>query len=195
MAKINLLPWREELRTQKKMEFFSIIGMAALATAIVFGLFYMYNEARINYQNTRNSYLNAQIALLDTKIEEIRELERQRARLISRMQAIETLQTSRPIIVHLFDEIVTSLPDGVYLKEINQTGATIILKGTARSNARVSNFMRNIEKSLYMKLPNLTVIQTATVDNRRLSDFELRLTQGSPTKQSESDESEELPLI
>lgn len=192
MAKINLLPWREELRTQKRQEFFSITGIAALATAALFFLFYLFIEAKIDYQNTRNQYMEAEIAKLDKKITEIRELEKERERLISRMRTIETLQTSRPIIVHLFDEIVTSLPDGVFLKEINQTGAAIILKGTARSNARVSNFMRNIEKSLYMMSAKLTVIQTATRENRRLSDFELRLTQTAPKKQSEDADEEDL---
>ena len=97
------------------------------------------------------------------------------------MKAIETLQTSRPIIVHVFDELVNTLPDGVYIKAIEQKGTDITIQGVAQSNARVSNFMRNIEKSEWMKDPQLTVIETVTEDGKRIANFTLKVKQKTPT--------------
>jgi type IV pilus assembly protein PilN len=191
MAKINLLPWREKDRTQKRAEFFTLMGGAAAITAGLFLLFYIYVNAKIDYQNSRNAYLQEQIVSLDAKIKEIRLLEKKRENLLARMDAIQKLQASRPIIVRLFDEIVTTLPAGVFITSLSQSGSTVVLKGTAQSNARVSNFMRNIEESDWIASPNLTVIQSATRQNQRLSDFELRLRQAAPKNSAEDGESED----
>ncbi|MCC7410797.1 MAG: PilN domain-containing protein [Gammaproteobacteria bacterium] len=173
MARINLLPWREELRKQRKQEF-GVAILASLAIAgLLWGLVYFHFDQRIDYQNARNKYLEDQIALLDTKIKEIQELEKEKQRLLARMRAIETLQTSRPVIVHLFDEIVRALPDGVYLTDITQQDDVVTFKGVARSNARVSNFMRNVEESEWVTEPKLTVIETREEKGLRLSDFTL----------------------
>lgn len=186
MARINLLPWREELRRQRKQEFGTALLVSLAIAGALWGVVYWHIAERIDYQNGRNQFLQDQIALLDVKIKEIQDLEREKQRLLARMRAIEQLQTSRPIIVHLFDEIVTTLPEGVYLTEINQTEDVITIRGVARSNARVSNFMRNVEASEWLTEPKLTVIETREADGRRLSDFTLVVRQkGRKAEQQE----------
>src|SRR5690606_1120009 len=155
MARINLLPWRAELRKQRRTEYLAIVGACAAAAVLVWGAIHLHYNGRIEFQTERNDYLKTEITKLDKQIKEIQELEKEKERLIARMKAIESLQTSRPIIVHIFDEMVTSLPDGVYLKQITQKGQQIEIKGVAESNARVSSFMRNIEKSEWLKDPQL----------------------------------------
>ena len=113
MARVNLLPWREEQRNQRKKENLTIVGICAVIALLVWGAVHWHFNERIDYQKSRNEYLQSEISNLDKKIEEIRELEREKERLLARMKAIETLQTSRPIIVHIFDELVNSLPEGV----------------------------------------------------------------------------------
>lgn len=185
MARINLLPWREELRRQRRTEYLAVVGIcAAIAVAIWGGVHFHFKE-RIAYQNDRNSYLQDQIKQLDKQIAEIQELEKEKERLIARMKAIETLQTSRPIIVRIFDELVASLPEGVYLKQISQKGTQIEIKGVAESNARVSSFMRNVEKSEWLKNPQLDIIQTADEDDRRIANFTLRIQQNIPQVETE----------
>jgi type IV pilus assembly protein PilN len=178
MTRINLLPWREELRRERKIRFLSILGVSALAAAAVWWLVTLYFDGLIEYQNSRNDFLSKEIAQLDEKIKEVRNLEEEIQRLKDRMQAIQTLQTSRPIIVRLFDEMVTTLPEGVYLKEVTQKGKVITVRGVAQSNARVSNFMRNIENSPWITNPVLEVIEN--IDDktgRRVANFTLRATQ------------------
>jgi type IV pilus assembly protein PilN len=180
MARINLLPWRAEQRRQQRIEFLTIVGICAALTLAAWGLVHYHFNERIEFQTERNTYLKTQIAELDKQIKEIEELEKEKDRLIARMKAIEGLQTSRPIIVHVFDEMVTALPDGVYLKEVKQTGTSIEFKGVAESNARVSTFMRNIEKSEWLKNPKLEIIQTTDQDNRRIASFTLKTEQIIP---------------
>ena len=177
MARINLLPWRAELRRQMRAEYLTIVGICAAVAIVVWGGIHFHFKERIDFQNERNAYLDTEIQKLDKQIKEIQELEKEKERLIARMKAIEGLQTSRPIIVHIFDDLVTSLPEGVYLKEITQKGAKIEIKGVAQSNARVSNFMRNIEKSEWLKNPHLDVIQSASEDGQRTANFTLRVEQ------------------
>src|ERR687895_516706 len=185
MATINLLPWREEGRRERKRQFFIILGTAAGITlgiiVLVHGLF----TQLIEHQQVRNKYIEDQIALLDKKITEIRELEKEKQRLLDRIRAIETLQTSRPVIVHLFDELVTTLPEGVFLTEISQQGDAIAIKGVAQSNARVSSFMRNIEVSPWLKSPHLEVVEATAQDGRRLSNFTLKVQQVIQTVKQE----------
>ena len=187
MARINLLPWREELRRQRQNEYLTVVGIFAVVALLAWGAVHWHYNERIDYQNSRNDYLTTEIEKLDEKIEEIKELEREKERLLARMQAIETLQTSRPIIVHIFDELVTSLPDGVYLKQISQSGNKIVIQGIAQSNARVSNYMRNVEKSEWLKNPELDVIQKSTEDGRRIASFTLKFEQTSPKKETGDD--------
>ena len=160
MARINLLPWREERRRERTRRFGIALIIGVIGSAAVIAAVHMIYQDRIDGQNARNAYLEQQIAILDGKIKKIQGLERERQQLIERMRAIETLQTSRPVVVRLFDEIVTALPDGVSLTEISQSNAEWTFKGIAESNARVSNFMRNIEASPAFKEPRLDIIET-----------------------------------
>jgi type IV pilus assembly protein PilN len=191
MPRINLLPWREELRRQRRTEYLSILGACALAAAGVWFAIHMYFNALIEQQQRRNSFLTAEIKLLDKKIAEIKALEKEKENLIARMKAIETLQTSRPIVVHLFDELVSTLPDGVYLTSINQSGENVTVKGVAQSNARVSNYMRNVEASEWERDPKLSIIQSKSQDGKRTAEFTLTFKQ-IKTKASASEDEEQL---
>lgn len=191
MPRINLLPWREELRRQRRTEYLSVLGACALAAAAVWFAIHMHFNALIEQQQRRNQFLTAEIKLLDKKIEEIKQLEKEKENLIARMKAIETLQTSRPVVVHLFDELVSTLPEGVYLTSINQTGDTVTIKGIAQSNARVSNYMRNVEASQWVRDPKLSIIQSKTEDGKRIADFTLTIKQAGP-KTDKDDEEEQL---
>ncbi len=187
MARINLLPWREELRKERRARFYTITGIACLLALVVVGMVHLYFEQLISYQNTRNQFLQGQISLLDKKIKEIRDLEKERDRLLSRMRAIEKLQTSRPIIVHLFDALVDALPDGVYLKDLQQKGDMLTIKGVAQSNARVSSFMRNLDDSEWLTHPTLEIIESGkSKEGSRLSNFTLRVKQAR--QQGDGDE-------
>jgi type IV pilus assembly protein PilN len=190
MPRVNLLPWREELRRQRRTEYLVVLGLcAALAAGVWFGI-HLYYQELIKQQERRNEFLNAQIRLLDKKIEEIKQLEKEKENLIARMKAIETLQTSRPIIVHLFDELVTTLPEGVYLTSVTQSGETVTLTGVAQSNARVSNYMRNVEASQWVREPKLSIIQSKTAEGRRIADFQLTLKQTKPKVEGEDEDGE-----
>ncbi|MGE0858197.1 MAG: PilN domain-containing protein [Gammaproteobacteria bacterium] len=191
MPRINLLPWREELRRQRRTEYLSILGACALAAAGVWFAIHMYFNALIEQQQRRNSFLTAEIKLLDKKIAEIKALEKEKENLIARMKAIETLQTSRPIVVHLFDELVSTLPDGVYLTSINQSGENVTVKGVAQSNARVSNYMRNVEASEWERDPKLSIIQSKSQDGKRTAEFTLTFKQVK-TKTAASEDEEQL---
>jgi len=160
MPRINLLPWREAERKRKRQEFYLSLG-AALATAalaILLGQWQM--NSAIKHQQARNDYLTGEIALLDKQIEEINGLDAQKQRLLARMEIIETLQRSRPEIVHVFDEIVRVLPEGVYLTYLKQSGTRFEIRGVAQSSTRVSSFMRNIDASEWLAEPTLQIVQT-----------------------------------
>jgi len=185
MARINLLPWREERRKQQQIEFFVILGIAAAITLMLWGSVHLYYTQRIDYQNSRNQFLETQIARLDQKIKEIEDLEREKERLLARMRAIEQLQTNRPLIVRLYDELINSLPEGVSLVRVQQQGKNITINGVAQSNARVSSFMRNLESSQWLEDPKLDVIQAETAEGLRVSNFTLRFNQVIPEGEGE----------
>lgn len=173
MARINLLPWREELRRQQRLEFLAISGACAVIAAIVWLGVHLFVKGEISHQESRNRFIETEIVMLDKKIKEIDELEQKKERLISRMRAIETLQSSRPLIVRVFDELVRVLPDGVYVKEITQQDRRVTIRGVAQSNARVSTLMRNVESSEWLTKPTLNVIQAQTEDGQRIAEFTL----------------------
>ncbi len=173
MPRINLLPWREAERKRKRQEFFLSIGAAVATAALVTLLGYWQMSAAIDHQNERNQILNDEIAQLDKKIQEIVGLENQKRQLLARMEIIETLQRSRPTIVHVFDEIVKTLPEGVYLTYLKQTGDRIEMRGVAQSSTRVSAFMRNIDNSQWLSDPSLQVVETKGKDPGRGADFTL----------------------
>ena len=183
MTKINLLPWREQRLKKKQTDFITSIILSALAGLIIIGLLHSYIEGLISYQEQRNQILLNEIAVLDKKIVAIKSIEEKKKKLLAKIDLIQKLQESRPEIVHLFDEIPKSTPDGVYLTKFTQTGTELIFEGKSQSNARVSAFMRAIEASPWLKKPGLTVIHspekpsTDKNDTDQLSDFMLRATQ------------------
>lgn len=188
MARINLLPWREARRKQQQKEFFALIGFAALVALAVWYGFHNFYIQKIDYQNSRNQFLEQKIAELDKRIKEIESLEREKERLLARMHAIEQLQTNRPLIVRLFDELVRSLPDGVSVTRVEQKGSSITINGAAQSNARVSSFMRNLESSEWLQNPQLDIIQAQTAEGLRVSNFTLRFDQVVPKSDAEKDD-------
>ena len=189
MPRINLLPWREELRKQKRAEYLGALGVCAVVALAGWFAVHFYFSELIAQQERRNSFIQDQIKVLNKKIKEIKQLEKEKESLIARMKAIETLQTSRPIIVHLFDELVNTLPEGVYLKSVTQKNRRVTVKGTAQSNARVSNYMRNVEASEWVEKPKLTIIETKTQKRRRVAEFTMTMRQ---KKQKVEDEDAEL---
>ena len=166
VAKINLLPWREEYRHEKRIEFFKVAaGVVLLAALVVFGWDRFVN-AKIDNQQARNDLLSQKIAELDVKVREIAELKKRRRELIDRMTVIQSLQTDRPEIVRIFDEWVDAVPDGVFLTKMTRSGNNISFDGYAESNNRVSSFMRNLEDSYKFRDPVLTQV----VANDRLGE-------------------------
>ena len=163
MAKINLLPWRDERRKELLNEFLIMLGLVALFAALTIGAVHFYHAQLIDRQNTRIDYIDRRIKEVDKKIVEIKELEKQKERLLSRMRAIESLQRDRPLIVHLFDAIVKSVPEGMTITRLTQIGTEITIEGEAQSNARVSSFMRKIEKSDWINKAKLKVIKEKKV--------------------------------
>src|ERR1044071_7317722 len=161
MPRINLLPWREEQRKERKLGFLVAIGGSTIAAIAAMGGVYLMFGSMIDSQDSRNEMLRVEIKQLDKQIEEINNLESAKQKFIARMEIIEKLQRSRPEIVHLFDEIVKQLPEGVYLTGVNQTDKRLRFDGVAQSSTRVSAFMRNIDGSEWMRNPDLEVVQTA----------------------------------
>jgi type IV pilus assembly protein PilN len=171
MPRINLLPWREEQRKQR-LKNFGIAAGSAVAVAVATVLYAHLTVSRfIDYQDARNKYLQTEITTLDKQIAEIQELETTKERLLARMQIIEQLQRSRPEVVHIFDELVRRLPDGVYLKSVKQTGNRLSIKGVAQSSTRVSALMRNIDASEWLTDPGLDVVETKEQGRSRNSEF------------------------
>ena len=160
MPSINLLPWRQALRQRRRKEFlYGIVGAFVLAGIVTLVASFTVSSM-IDAQNRRNELLKAEIAELDKAIEQILALEDQKARMIARMEVIDTLQASRPEVVKLFDQIVSTLPEGVYLTSVKQSGKKLEFNGVAQSSTRVSAFMRNIDASETLSSPELKVIQT-----------------------------------
>lgn len=187
MTRINLLPWREELRQERQKQFMTLMVLTIILSAAIVGLIHFQMNAKIDYQNSRNQFLKTEIAKLDKEIAEIRELQKVRKSLIERMEVIQDLQGSRPSIVHLFTEMVTTVPNGVYLKTMEQTGETLRITGEAESNARVSSYMRNLNDSEWLKDPNLDVIEIEDKTVTRISSFILSVKQTSPNANAAED--------
>jgi type IV pilus assembly protein PilN len=172
MPRINLLPWREQQRNERKMAFTVGLAAAAVGALVVAGAGYLIIRSMIDGQLQRNQLLRNEIQVLDKAIEEINSLETQKQQFIARMQIIEKLQRSRPEIVHVFDTLVTTLPDGTYLTGITQTDQRFKIQGVAQSSTRVSSFMRNLDSSQWLRNPELEVVESKK-DNPLGSDFTL----------------------
>ncbi len=185
MTRINLLPWREELRQERQKQFVSFISLAVILMLTILGAIHFQISSVIDYHHSRNSFIQNEINLVTSQITEISELQKVRQSLIERMDVIQDLQASRPSIVHLFSELVNTVPNGVFLKELKQEEGSISIKGEAESNTRVSAYMRKLSKSEWLKDPDLEIISIEDRKVRRVSSFTLTVKQTSPNPTSE----------
>jgi type IV pilus assembly protein PilN len=174
-VRINLLPHREERRKRGRQHFAVLAGLTAVLGIVIVGAGYLYISRQIATQEERNAFLKSEIAKLDKEIAEIKKLKDEIAALLARKQIIETLQADRAQTVHLLDQLVRQMPEGVYLKSVRQRGLGVNLVGYAQSNARVSTLMRNIESSPWLANPKLVEIKAMTVNKKRLAEFNLDL--------------------
>ncbi|HZP67559.1 MAG TPA: PilN domain-containing protein [Rudaea sp.] len=196
MAKINLLPWRAERRKQREREFYTMLGMAAVAAVLAVILWSWWMSGRIDVQEQRITLMKDEIKQLDSKLTEIKKLEETKSKLLARKQIIEQLQASRAQMVHLFDELVKTIPDGVRLNALKQSGDTLTLEGVAQSNASVATYMRNLENSPWLVHSDLQKTEAKGNDKRNRYEFALNVklrkpadadnaqdgTQGAPAK-------------
>ncbi len=172
-VRVNLLPHREERRKRTRQHFALLAAGAAVLGLLIVGGVHVVNAGRIAAQDERNRFLKGEIAKLDKEIDEIKKLKDEIAALLARKQAIETLQADRAQTVHLLDELVRQTPEGIYMRALKQRGLNINVVGYAQSNARVSTLMRNIESSPWLERPVLVEIKAASVDKKRVSEFNL----------------------
>jgi type IV pilus assembly protein PilN len=177
MPRINLLPWREEERKRRQRDFLVAMAGAFVAGIAMVGMTMFVYSGMIDDQQARNTRLQAEIAELDKSIKEIDGLEAQKVRLLARMEIIEQLQSSRPVIVHLFDEITRLLPEGVYLTGLTQTGGSVEVTGVAQSSTRVSALMRQIDSSEWLTDPDLVKVESTTPGPGRQARFIVTLKQ------------------
>lgn len=164
MARINLLPWRAERRKQRQREFYAMLGMAAVGGLLLSLMIWFYYDRQVSGQMDRNAYLQAEIDKVKEQNKEIDRLDAQKERLLARKKVIEELQAKRSQMVHLFDALVRTIPDGVVLTALKQEGDTLTLEGRTQSNARVSAYMRNLETSGWMASPELSIIEAREPD-------------------------------
>lgn len=189
-VRINLLDWRQERRDRFKKQFLILLGLGAGAALALVIFVYLLATQAVEHQQARNDYLKQQIAETEKKIKEIQDLAKTKANLLARMRVIEQLQSSRSAMVHFFDEIVNTLPDGVTLTGIKQVGPNVTLEGVAESNGRVSTYMKNLENSQWFDVPKLVVIKTSEKDKTRKSEFtlEVKTFDKATAKTDEADE-------
>jgi len=173
MIRINLLPHRAEKRKAQQIQFIAFSVISVILGAVIVGFVHVAIMAQIDNQERRNEYLTKEIVILDKQIDEIKKLREQTKSLLARKTVVENLQSTRSDVVHLLDQMLRILPDGVYLKSLKQTGDKISLVGFAQSNARVSTLMRSIDDSPWLNTPTLIQIQATTVSGARLSEFSL----------------------
>lgn len=188
MIRINLLPHRELARAARRRQFNILFGLAVAAGVLVVVLGHSLIATRQTSQEARNAFLDQEIARLDGQIGEIKKIKEQTQALLARKQVVETLQSNRTEVVHLFDQMIRLLPDGLYLKSLKQVGDTITLSGYTQSSARVSTLMRNLDDSPWFERSTLVEIKAATVNNLRANEFVLTVKQ---TRQTPEDEKAE----
>ena len=187
MPAINLLPWREAERKKRQRDFGVAMGGAVVAGIAVIMLTMLAYSQMISAQESRNQRLTEEIAILEKDIAEIDALERQKERLLARMEIIDQLQKSRPEVVHLFDEVVRQLPEGVYLTSFKQNGSRLEIRGVAQSSTRVSALMRKIDASEWLADPEVERVQTTTSGTSRQAQFVVYAKQRSPGADTEDD--------
>ncbi|MBB2493792.1 PilN domain-containing protein [Aquipseudomonas ullengensis] len=185
MARINLLPWREQLREERKQRFLVTLGGTLLVAGGLVFIGGQYLDRSIEQQNSRNEFVRKEIAVLDARIKEISELKQKRQQLLERMKIIQDLQGNRPVIGRIFDQLVRTLPDGVYFTGLKRTDKSIAIFGAAESNNRVSSLMRNLDSSDWLEAPTLTQVKAVTagaVDQANV--FELTVQQTPPGEEA-----------
>ncbi len=174
-TKINLLPWRAELREQKKKEFLAVLGASAVVGLLVFAVWYLALVGLVDHQKQRNDKIQSEISSLDKKVNEIEDLKKQRADMLDRIKVIQSLQGNRPLIVHIFDELVNRLPDGVFFSRVERKGDQILISGTAESNNRVSTLMRDLNNSEWLQNSVLTKVQANPSFGEQGTDFDISI--------------------
>jgi type IV pilus assembly protein PilN len=186
MIYINLLPWRAQRRAQRQKQFYGMAVVAAIvgAALVLAGVTYM--NSRIDHQEARNQMLQSEIRVLDRQIARIRDIDRQRQNVIDRIEVIQTLQASRPEAVHLFDQMVRTLPEGTFFQELRQEGDRIRLVGRAESNARISALMRRVDGSPWLRDSTLQIIETRQEGPLQVRDFRLEALQTRPAVNDEA---------
>ncbi|KZZ56933.1 MAG: PilN domain-containing protein [Oleiphilaceae bacterium] len=183
MPSINLRPWREELRAKRQKEFIAMLVAVAVAAG---GLFFLWNtqvSGMIAEQKARNSYIKTSMAVLDKKTKEIAELKKKREQLLARMKVIQDLQGTRPVIVRVFDELVKTLPEGLYYTSLDRKAAQVDIQGVAESNNRISGLMRNLEGSEWFANPNLRDVKAAKGGDQ--SAFDMTVAQVTPVSEQD----------
>lgn len=185
MAKINLLPWREELREQRQKEFVTILALVALLSGFVVWLVLGIVDDGLKNQNQRNAFLKREMAVIEAQISEIKELRDKKKQLLERMELIQALQGNRPIIVRVFDEFVKTLPDDLYFTSMSVAENQFEINGKASSNNRVAALMRNLDRSNWFENPNLVTVKSG---EGQYNDFQITLNQVAPNKEGEDDE-------
>lgn len=187
MAQINLLPWRDERRQELKKEFFVIIAFVlAFAVALVLLADRVVN-GQIDHQNARNRYLSEHIAILDKQVAEIRDIQKKRNQLLDRMRVIQDLQGNRPIIVRILDQLVRTVPDGVFYTSLNTKNKAINISGIAESNNRVSSLMRRLDASDWLADPNLDAVRSAPAYGEQATSFKLSVKVQLPSSGTEGE--------
>ncbi len=181
MAQINLLPWRDERRAELKQEFMIILGGVAASAAVILLLVHLFFTGQIQNQNDRNAYLNKKIAVLNEKVDEIRELQKKRTQLLDRMRVIQELQGNRPIIVRIMDQLVRTVPDGVFYTNLTASGQSIKITGIAESNNRVSSLMRRLDGSDWFANPNLDAVRAEPEFGDQATTFDMTVTLQLPS--------------
>jgi type IV pilus assembly protein PilN len=185
MAKINLLPWREERRKSQQRQFNGMLGLAAVAGLVLGALVYLYYSGQVTGQNQRNELLRQEIAAVEVKIKEIEELDKRKESLLARKRVIEELQGKRYEMVSLFTELAKTIADGAQISTIRQSGSDLVIQGRAQSNARVSSYMRNIMASPVISDPDLTVIEARGGDRALPYEFILNAKIKAPAAEAE----------
>jgi type IV pilus assembly protein PilN len=186
MANINLLPWRDARREELKRQFLSILALVALGAVLLLFLGDRVVNSQIDAQKARNDYLSANIRELDAKVEEIRDLQRKRNQLLERMRVIQELQGNRPVIVRIFDQLVRTLPDGVFYTEVTAKGRELSITGVAESNNRVSSLMRQLDASAWLENPNLESVRAATAFGDQAATFDLKVMVSLPNETADT---------
>ena len=182
MARINLLPWRDQLRDERKRQFFAIWGATVVASLAMLFMADLYISDGVNQQQNRNQYLQNKINLLNKSITEIKDLRTRKEQLLERMEVIQGLQGNRPVIVRVFDEVAKVVPEGVYFKDLAIDGNQLTLVGVSESNSRISALMRNFDASHWFTEPNLTAVRKIAEGGERRNEFDLTVKQITPGK-------------